>query len=333
VQESSNILLLNLNHIGDVLFTTPAIRALRNMYPKAKMTCVVTDTVADVLRGNPNIDRLVLRSNRKLVSNAVMGLKLRKEKFATSICFTFSSSKLALIGFTAGARRRIGFSYRSIRPLLTDEVFDDNSKHRVETYMDLVRVLGPVDTEYPMEMFVSEADARFADELLSDSCYNDEGPLVALNPGGSKAHNQWFPERYAAVGDKLQAAGARVVVLGGPGESGLGQEIAGAMKAAPIVAAGRTSVGQTAGIISRSRLMISGDTGPLHMAVSLRVPSIAIFGPTDPARTGIYKGKGEVLWGRPSCAPCARTPDCGFKACMDAVTADMVFAEAENLLR
>jgi heptosyltransferase II len=332
VSEAPNILLLNLNHIGDVLFTTPAIRALRDKYPSARIVCVVSSTVAAVLHGNPNIDRLEVRQRKGLMNSLLTGLILRSERFDISICFSFSSFDLAAIASIAGVKKRVGFAYPQIRSLLNMTVRDDESKHRVESYLDLVRAITSVESSYPMEMFVSEEDLAFAEGFLSSEGFSMDRPLVGLNPGGSKRHNMWFPDRFAAVADLLQHSGAGVIIFGGASEVALAQEIASKMETPPVIAAGRATIGQSAALISRCAIFISGDTGPLHMAVSLGIPSVAIFGPTDPGRTGMYTDKGVTLWPNVPCSPCTREPTCSFKECMDAVTVNMVFDAAEKLL-
>jgi heptosyltransferase II len=327
-----NILLLNLNHIGDVLFTTPAVKALRQAYPEGRITCLVSEGVAETLRGNPHIDSIIARSGRTLSENARIGLSLRSKRFDLSICFTFSSYKLAMVGLLAGAKRRVGFNYTPLRPFLNVPVADNSAQHRVKSYLDLVRAVTPVEDDFRMEMFVSEEDRVFADELLSRHGYDGRSPLVGINPGATVSHNRWMPDRFASVGDRLQKQGATAVIFGGPSDVDLAAGIAGGMSASPIVVAGQTTIGQAAALISRCRALISGDTGPLHMAVSLGVPYVAIFGPADPNRTGPYASNGAVLWDKPQCAPCWRKPTCESYDCMDAITADNVFAATESLL-
>ncbi|MDO8684360.1 MAG: glycosyltransferase family 9 protein [Armatimonadota bacterium] len=327
-----SILLLNLNHIGDVLFTTPAISALRERHPSARIVCVAHAGVADALKENPDIDEIILRHNRSLLENARIGLGLRSWKFDISYCFTFSSYKLAAIGVLAGAKERVGFSYRQLKPFLTVSVPNDNSKHQAESYLDLVRATGPVDSTYPMRMCVSEKDQQVADKFLAGAGYNGSGPLVGINPGGTVRINQWFPDRFAALADRLQKDGATVVIFGGKSETYLAEVITKSMKTKPIIAAGKTTIWQLAGLISRCGVMITGDTGPMHMAVSLDVPTVAIFGPANPSRTGPYTDNCVVLWQKLPCSPCRRKPTCSFRECIDATSVDMVYDATRQLL-
>ena len=332
MSDMRNILVLDLNHIGDVLFTTPAIRAIRDRYPSSRIVGVVSSGVADALRHNPNIDRLILRRTRSLLETLRIGLGLRSERFDMSFCFSFSSFRLAAIGRLAGAKERIGFNTPQVRSFLTRVVPNEGGKHQAESYLDLVRATGHVTSDYPMELFVSDEDSRFADEFLADAGCAPGQPLVGVNPGGTVRVNQWFPDRFAALSDRLQQDGARVVIFGGRSEKYLAQKIANAMRTAPILAAGKTRIGQSAGLISRCKAFVSGDTGPLHMAVSLRIPTVAIFGPADPERTGPYMSRGVILWERLSCAPCWRKPTCVFRECLDLITVETVYEATQRAM-
>jgi ADP-heptose:LPS heptosyltransferase len=181
-----------------------------------------------------------------------------------------------------------------------------------------------------MEMFVSDIEREFAAELLRIEGVTGDKPIVALSPGSTVVAKQWFPERYAALSDCLIANGMDVLIVGAKSERAMIDEVIGKSKARAIDISGRTKIGQLAAVFEKCSVVVSNDTGPLHMAASMDTPVVAIYGPTSPHIVGPYNAESIIFWECPECSPCGYKKDCK-RDCMDVVTVDMVFNAAAEL--
>lgn len=325
-----NLLLLNLNHIGDILFTTPAIRALREKYPNAHISAVVLQGMEDVLKHNPCIDEVLVR-RRGMVDVLKLIPKVRKNNLA-SVLFSFSSFQLALLGKLSGAKVRVGFDDPQVKTMLTDRVYRDKSIHRANSFLDLAKVLGAASENSKMELFVGDDERRFAEDLLKNSGISGDRPLIAISPGSSVAAKEWFPERYAALADRLKADGADVIVVGAPSERETINKVIGSASNQPVDLAGKTKIGQLAGVLERCDVVVSNDTGPMHMAVSVGTPVVAIFGPTEPKVFGPYSLESVVLRDKLPCGPCEHKPTCDNRDCLQTITVERAYEAAMQLL-
>jgi heptosyltransferase-2 len=157
---------------------------------------------------------------------------------------------------------------------------------------------------------------------------------VAVNPGAAYGSaKRWIPERFAAVADRLaEEFGLRVVLTGGPGEAEIGRDIAAAMKNAPLNLIGSTSVRQMMAVLSLCRLMVTNDSGPMHVAAAFGIPIVAVFGPTDHTTTSPLAGTCRIVRREADCAPCLLRQCPTDHRCMEAVTVDDVLTAARSLL-
>ena len=174
-----------------------------------------------------------------------------------------------------------------------------------------------------MEMFISDIEREFASELLKSEGVTGDRPIVALSPGSTVMAKQWFPERYATLADHLATDGMDVLIVGSKSERATVDEVIGKSKTKLIDLSGRTKIGQLAAVFEKCSVVVSNDTGPLHMAVSVDTPVVAVYGPTSPHIVGPYNAESIVFWERPDCSPCGYKKDCK-RDCMDAVAVDMV---------
>jgi heptosyltransferase-2 len=199
-------------------------------------------------------------------------------------------------------------------------------EHEVEKYATLVAALGLPRPLTPPELHVSPEHAASARQRLLDEGWHEGERLIGLNPGATRDRKRWPAERFAAVGDRLAAErGCRVAVFGGPGDRELAARVVSAMAAPALDLAGRLRLGETAAALRQCALVISNDTGPMHMAAALGVPVVALFGPTPPNQFGPLGPRQAVLRARGNC------PDCT-APCMHAITVEECFAAAERML-
>jgi lipopolysaccharide heptosyltransferase II len=322
-------LLFNLSHIGDILFTTPAVRAIKESNPDAHVACVVLEGLEDVLRHNPFVDEVISR-RRGFSGGTRLLSRTRGGRFGTSIVFSFSAVDAAAIGWLSGAHRRIGFDQNGLGRFLTHPVTFRSDAHRVDAYLDLARAAGAEIASPKMEMYISDEDRRVARDLLLSSGVDITRPIVALSPGSTVVAKQWFTERYAALADRFAGEGYAVVVVGSAGERASVEDVLHHAKSSVTNLAGRTGIAQLAAVLAQCGVVVTNDTGPMHMAVSVGTPVTTIFGPTDPQVTGPYTKDAVVLWERLDCFPCGYARDCS-RECMAAVTVEEVFAASARL--
>jgi ADP-heptose:LPS heptosyltransferase len=329
------ILLLNRNHIGDCLFTTPAIRALRTAYPEAVLVAAVPPTNEDLLASNPCLSEVLVRPLRGVSTHLQLLREIRRRKFDLVISFQEKSFVYAALARLSGARLTVSLQHWRTRPFYHRIVPVVPDRHEVEKYHAIAEaVLAPPSRRGAgaMELHVSREHRMRADALLADLGVPKERLLIGMNAGATMEVKRWPVERFAAVGRELVARhGAAILVLGGPGDEERATSIAAAVPGAVSVA-GRTRLGETAALLRHCRLLISGDTGPLHMAVALGVPTVGLFGPTNPRKygpwseLGVGRRRASVLRHPRPCPQCDRP-------CVHTISTEECLAAAEGWLR
>ena len=333
--------------MGDALFTTPALAVLRARYPEARMDVLVGERASAILKGNPSIDRLIVRPPHGGSGRAVaLARALRAGRYDAVVLFQSTLSN-ALLTFAAGVPLRIGFAQEGCAPLLTAVVPPRQAReHDVDAYLRLANALGspgksaaslepPLAPSY-LTVALTDADREFADHFFLT--HELVPPVVGLVLGATRPQKRWPEANFARLADRLwNEAGMSAVLLGGPEEREAAQRVMAQARSAPIISAvGVTTEKQLAALIARLRVVVSGDSGPLHVATAMGTPVVALFGSTDPAVTGPWKPAGGdavslappalVLYDALDCAPCRKAPTCeGRYDCMVSLTQDRVF--------
>lgn len=314
------------NWLGDAVMSLPTLRSLRAMLPRGSRIDVLTRPgFADLYRAVPEVDETLPheRGGLRAWMRSVRQIKARTYDAALVLPRSFSA---AFLVFSARVPRRIGHAGRGRAGMLTDRVEKPaEPRHRV---LDYHALLGPLGTPPKAEGPRLEIPADAADWAAAAM---PGGPWVALNPGATYgAAKQWLPDRYVEVGRRL-AKRARVAVVGGPAEAELGERVA--REVGGLCVAGKTSVTQLAAALARSKLLVTNDTGPMHVADAVGTPIVAVFGPTDWVETPPW-GKGHSIVRREmDCSPCKRRV-CPLKHhdCMKKLTVDEVWRECEKRL-
>ena len=325
------ILIVEVNWLGDVLFSTPAIKALRKKFPDSFIACLVVPRAVEILQGSPYINELIVNDEKGLHSGfrgkLRLAKELRKKKFDLAILFHRSSTR-ALIAYLAGIPRRLGYATWKRRFLLTEvlPMPEKDSTHRVDYYLDIVTSLGCDSQERLYEFFTTEEDVRFARDFLSAEGVSPGDFVVCLNPGGNWHLKRWPKENFSVLADKLISGyQAKVVFCGSQNDRELIAEIVSRMSHKPIIAAGRTNLKQLAGIFQRADLVISADSGPLHIAASVGADIIGLFGPTSIRVTGpLGRGKIKIMQKDSDCTIPCYDKDCNNNLCMQKITPEDV---------
>lgn len=347
-----NILIVKLSAIGDVIHTLPALNAIRAHYPKAHITWLIEAAAADLIVGHRALDRVIV-SHRKRWIREFKGLG-RGQALAEIRCFWHALRdtdydiiidfqallKSALLVWLAKGKRKIGF--------------DKGMQHQEHSYLLLNERVSPVDMEVhaltrglmltgaigietPSVVYdtpVSQRDRRQVNSLLEDGGIGGSRPMVAINPVALWETKLWLNDRFAALADRLVGeCGVDVVFTGGPGDCATIKEILGMMRNPAVDVSGRTTLTMLAALYQQAALLVTTDTGPMHLAAAVDTKVVALFGPTAPWRTGPY-GKGHtVIRTAPPCSPCfKRQCDVHRCKCMRDITVETVLAAAASHL-
>jgi lipopolysaccharide heptosyltransferase II len=335
------------NWIGDVVMISPAVRAIREHFQDARIAIVAKSWVLETLRGHPDYDDLIEYDDRGrhggLWGRARLAGELRRARFDLAVLFQ-KAFEAAVLAALAGARIRVGYATDRRSLLLTHPLpLPPRGTHHVEQFLGIARALGcPVRDSSP-SFFLDDSSRRSAESLLGASDDPASPPLVAFHPGASKGPRAWHEDRFAGLGIRLaQAAGARIVLLGDRSEAPLLERIRRRLPAAPqpLTAAG-VSIKEVGGILERCSLFVGNDSGPMHIAAALGVPSIGIFGPGSPDLTAprARPGRFVAISRRYPCSPCRQNyfRECapapsGKPFCLEEIHVEEVAEEALRLL-
>lgn len=337
----SRILLVRTGALGDVVHSLPAVAALRRGLPEARLAWLVEERHAPLLEDLPGLDavlpvRLDAWRRRPLhpgTWSQVAGAARRLRRFRPEVAIDLMGNhKAGVLAVLSGAPVRIGFARRFRREpssaVWINRPVVPEGRHAVDRALSLVAAVGgaPEPPDFGAGALLARAP-QVARELLAA----DPGPWVLIHPGAG-----WGNKRYPAhwwgevAGELGRVHGIEVRVASGPGEAGLGEAVerASGGRAAHLHA---PSLYFLAAVLRRARLVLAGDTGPLHLAHALGAPVLAVMGPTDPAVTGPFRAPERALWHRLPCSFCHRRFDSP-KACLLSIPPELVVERALKLL-
>ncbi|MGH7370138.1 MAG: lipopolysaccharide heptosyltransferase II, partial [Candidatus Methylomirabilaceae bacterium] len=328
-----SVLVVCPNWLGDAVLAHPTLGNLRRSLPDARISLLTRPRVTDLFRASPFIDQLLEIPSRHQFAWAVDGL--RRQRFDLVMLLT-NSFRAALISTLAGIPNRVGYATDARWPLLTVGVSPPakRSLHQVDYYLGLLRALRWDAWDHPTEFTLPAGSDEEATRLLAETGVGADVPLIGVNPGAAYGSaKRWPVERFARVADLLaQRRGTAALLFGAPAETSLTESIGRMMREMVIDLGGRTSVGTFASLLGRCRLLLTNDTGAMHLAAALGVSCVALFGPTDPRLTGPVGPGHQVLRIPPACSPC-RYRDCPIDhRCLRAIEVEAVVAAAESVL-
>ena len=337
----NRLLIRSTNWIGDAVMTTPAVRAIRHNFPGARISLLAKPWVAPVFAHSPHVDEIIVfdaKGRHKGFGGTIrMARDLRTYRFDAAI-FLQNAIEAALIAFMAGIPVRIGFDTDARRLLLTHPVRCTKAIktiHQTGYYLKMLEGAGLVTGPSSLELRVGAQDRHAAEQILSTRGITPGHRVVGLNPSATFGPaKQWFPERYAALGDRLiREHDAVILIFGGPSDRELGRTISRMMTAPAIDLSGQTSLGEAMALIDRCDGFVTNDSGLMHVAAALNTPLVAIFGSTNWTTTSPYSPTSRIVRVPIECSPCMQ-PVCplGHMNCMKRVTVDMVFGAVEDLL-
>ena len=272
------ILILRMGPLGETLLTTPVIRALRRRFPEAYIAYMVAPGREDLVSKNPNLDEVITYSVS--IPKLVYGMAKRSFQMVVILQPTF---RLVLHTFLARIPFRIGFETNSGKGRLLHVAVPNNiAQHETARYLDVVRGVGIEPDSHEPEMFVNPTTQGWVNDFLAGVGVPSDRPLIGLNPGSGSESRRWSKTGFAQVGDRLhQKYDAQIFITAGDAEGLLPHEVADLMSCSPIILTGTTPM-QLGAMLQKCRLYISNDTGPMHMSIAVKTPTIALFGASNP---------------------------------------------------
>jgi heptosyltransferase-2 len=327
-----------MKYIGDVVLTTPVIRAVRERYPSAFIAYLGERGAVSLLEHNPFLNEIIPYdfSKNSVLEQLKVIARLRRLKFDVVVDL-FSNPRTAVLARASGAPMRIGKDVRGRGRLYTHRIGDYGSmKPAIEFHYQYVKPIGVEMTHFRTEIFLTDDEKREARIFLSLQDVDVTRPIVAMHPGATWPNKMWPKERFAGLIDLLRAKlGVELVLSPGPGDEELMAAITAA-SAAPVHVLPVLPVRQLAGIFSQCRALVSNDCGPMHIGAAVGTPTIGIFGPEPPEVWFPYPQEDghKALFRKIECSPC-RTTACfrepaHFMDCMNLIPVGEVLEEVRK---
>lgn len=329
MKKISNILIIKPGAIGDLLQLTPVIRALKTKYPSARISLLISsNTTASLFRHNPNVLETIVFDKKGEHKSFAALLKLRRrlrsKRYDMVINFQRSNLKAWLLASVAFPCRLLVYHKAKNRVV-----------HAVINHLETVFPLGIDASDLDLELHTGVDDEEYAEKLFATNDFIGKN-VIALNPGASNRIKCWCTTKFAELGDRLiNQLDARVIIVGGTEDRDLGDVICAGMHNAPLDLVGKVSLLQLGAVLKRCAALVSGDTGPMHLATAVKTPVVALFGAIDPKRTGpVGEGHLVIRHEEVECVPCV-AKECtnpSYLECMERISVDEVFNAVSEML-
>jgi heptosyltransferase-2 len=337
----NRILVRGVNWVGDTVLSYPAVQQLKTLFPKSHLAILVPSYLVDLWKTFPYVDEIIPFQKKGGIGsiwedlNLSQSLKERNFDLAVILPRSFRSAfhiYLARIPIRIGYRSegRSLFLTHGIRR--TKEILQG---HRVHYYEKLIEPLGKMESSPSPQIFLREEDRKWADRALKDLGILDGKPLIGMNPGATYGLAKcWYPDRFGELGKRLaEKWQGRIILFGKEEEHPIIYEILRHLGRKGVDLAGKTGLLQLAALLERCVLLVTNDTGTMHVATGVGTPVVALFGSTPPLTTGPW-GEGHVVLKKDvPCSPCWKRICPTDHQCMELITVDEVEEVVDQQLR
>jgi len=329
------ILVLNLNHIGDSIFVTPSLTALKAAYPDACVTQVTSAPTMPLFEHDPRLNHVVRRPQggfRALL--ACFPAVRRARPFDLALNFCRNSVALSLLAGASAAATRVGFANTASARTANRLAQWTEDGHMAECLLRVAHAAGATAAPNRYSVHVTEQQMAAAAALLARAGVDPGSRPIAVAVGASTQVKKWPAERFGVLASELsRTESVPVVAVGGRGDLQLQQTAMARADGRLVPLCGLADVGTTAAILAHCRLLVANDTGPLHMGAAVGTPTLGLFGPTNPTRTGPYAPGCAAIRHNQACAACATGKRRGRHTCMQAIDVEEVVSAARELMR
>jgi heptosyltransferase II len=343
-----NILIILIAGIGDLVLASKAIRSIRNGHPHAQIHLLTSSDAAPLAKNNSSIDHVwsfPIREFRKDRRFAVEILRLigalRKIRFHSvlnlyAVDSVSGAVKMGLLFSAFPSPLKAGHDSKGLGLFLTNKVPEATfrDRHISQAMLEVALSAGGARDDKGIAVSWGSASELKWKRFFARGNGRPDRVVVGVNPGGDRQNRRWNPDRYADVADRfIDHSGARVILLGGPSERGIADRIENQMRNKPENLSGRMTLDELTYVIGQLDLLITNDSGPMHIGAALGVPLVAVFGPEDPLRMGPCAPPAlwRVLCKDVPCRPCTKS-HCDVATCLEAITADEVYEASVGLL-
>lgn len=275
-----NILLIQLRRIGDVLMTTPAIRAIRKAYPQAKIHFVTESPSNQILQHNPYLDSILLFNRKGSFWQYLKFLwELRQRKFDLAIDF-FGNPRSAQMAWASGAKQRVGFDFPGRRSYYTDRVsLGKEEKYAVFHKLSLLEPLHVPFDSLALDFFIDSHDQEYAQKLFEQMGVQKDDLIVSLSPVSRQPYKVWPSHYFAQIADTLiEQFNAKILFIYGPGEEHFVESVREHMHQVALPNYTPPTLAQTKALFEKVDFHLGNDNGPCHFAIAAGIPTVAVFG-------------------------------------------------------
>lgn len=347
----NNIFVLQLDEIGDVLLSTPALRQLRRLYPRAKITVAVRRPGYEILSGNPDIDQLLMidlprfrtgvAGMKKDGRNIKIAAAPLKARLGTSFDLgidlradlrtIYLLKKIGIPHRLSQAIRGGGFWLSHVAPYL-------GLQHEVERKLSIISFLRPsisLPTDLKLKIWLGSADQQRAEEILKKNGVSFGEKYIVIHPFAGWKPKEWPADRFTQMAQYLaESRRCKVLIIGSSAEKAEAQKIAQATRHPAVInLAGQMDLKATGAVIAGAKLFLGNDSGPLHLACATQTPAIALFGQNTPRRYGPWQNRNITLYHSVECSPCAQTKCQRQPRCLELITTEEVKGAIKKLLK
>jgi len=328
----SRILVRGVNWVGDTVLTYPAVQQLKTLFPHSHLAVLVSSPLVDLWKTFPYVNEIIPFQKKKGIGSFWEDLNisqsLKERNFDLAVIFP-RSFRSAFQIYLARIPIRIGYQDEGRSFFLTHGIHRTKEilrSHRVHYFRKLTEPLGKAEGPHTPRIFLREEDRRWAEQVLKDLNLLDGRPLIGMNPGATYGLAKcWYPGRFGELGKRLcKKWKASLLLFGKEEEKSIAEETLGLLGKGGIDLTGKTHLLQLAALLERCQLLVTNDTGTMHVAAAVGTPVVALFGSTDPVTTGPW-GDGHVVVRKDvPCSPCLKRICPTDHRCMELITVDEV---------
>ena len=333
----NNILIRGTNWIGDAILTLPAMASIRATYPLAHIAVLAKPWVADIYKFFSDVDEIIIYEDKYDTPAGVFRMaNMLKEKNFDAAILLQNAIEAAIIAFVARIPLRAGYNSDARGLLLTHSVKrtkEIRKVHQIDYYLEMVKALGcvTVDRQMRLETRINLQDAQ---NIVQKYIPETNKAIIGIAPGATYGPaKRWLPDRFAGVADKLsESFPMQGILFGSKADWDVAEKVRAAARTKLINLAGKTNLQEAIYLISQCRLFISNDSGLMHIAGALNIPTVAIFGSTNPITTSPAGNKTIIVHQNVSCSPCIEETCPTDFSCMKLISVEDVFEAAQNIL-
>lgn len=343
------ILIILTAGIGDLILASKSIRAIRNGFPDENIHLLTSAEASSLAQNYEYIDHVwafpirALRKKKAFIFDILKLLrKLRKIEFSIVINLyqigsRLGAVKMGLVFLLLKAQVKIGHNHKGFGLFLDKKVPAETfqNRHFADAMMDIALIGGGIPDDKGIEVFWNKkSEEKWKYLFLGKTC-ELQGIKIGINPGGDRPNKRWNPDNFAYTADFfVEIFNAKIILLGGPGEENITQHIQNKMKNEAVNLSGKLTLNDLAYVISQFDMLLTNDSGPMHIAAAVKVPLLAIFGPGYPTHTGPYTSQNlfRIACKDVDCRPCYKKK-CDRPICLDLITSEEVSGKCYELLK